>query len=210
MGVEVKFCGITSAADLALAQELGADYAGVVLAGGPRNRTRLQAARLFAGCRGIRRVGVLPVTEEPGGPVSEVQLDVVQLHGGADRAAIQRARESGVAEVWAVVTVRDGRLPHRADSLFQIADAIVLDTGGSTGLGGTGRAFDWQATAADLAQLGRPPRLVLAGGLNPENVIRAIRTLEPDVVDVSSGVESSPGVKDRDLMRRFVDAARSA
>ncbi len=123
---------------------------------------------------------------------------------------IEQARECGASEVWSVVTVADGELPPEADELFLTADAVVLDTKTRTGLGGSGQRFDWERVGERLRTLERRARLVVAGGLRPENVAAAIRALAPDVVDVSSGVESAPGVKDPTLMRRFVDAARSA
>jgi phosphoribosylanthranilate isomerase len=120
------------------------------------------------------------------------------------------ARAVGVREVWAVVAVRDGALGEDAEALFLCADAVVLDTRASDGLGGTGQPFDWAAVAAALAPMRRRARLIVAGGLNPDNVAAAVSQLRPDVVDVSSGVESAPGVKDSILMSRFVEAARSA
>jgi phosphoribosylanthranilate isomerase len=95
------------------------------------------------------------------------------------------------------------------ETLFQAADAVVLDTAAANGLGGSGELFDWEAVAGQLGAIRRRARMVLAGGLRPDNVALAIRALRPDVVDVSSGVESAPGIKDFELMRRFVDAVGS-
>ena len=87
------------------------------------------------------------------------------------------------------------------------ADAIVLDARSDKRLGGSGQALPWNELAADLARDRGSSAVVLAGGLKPENVAGAIRTLGPDVVDASSGVESSPGIKDPWLMREFYAAA---
>jgi phosphoribosylanthranilate isomerase len=120
------------------------------------------------------------------------------------------ARAIGVPEVWAVVPVVDGQPVGDLEELFQCATAVVLDTGSRSGLGGTGRSFDWAGVARSIEAFRGAARLVVAGGLNPDNVAEAIRILRPEIVDVSSGVESAPGVKDPILMSRFVEAARSA
>jgi phosphoribosylanthranilate isomerase len=84
----------------------------------------------------------------------------------------------------------------------------VLDAKIPGQLGGTGQAFDWDAIARTLDRRQVRARVVLAGGLNPENVAHAVRVVAPDVVDVSSGVESAPGIKDHARMRAFSDAVR--
>lgn len=212
MPVQLKFCGMTRREDVAEAARLQAEYAGVIFAGGPRKRTVGEAASLFVSGVSARRVGVFARADADAlrVTIANVPLEVVQLHGDATAAGIAVARAAGAAEVWAVVRVDGGELPAHAEELFQTADAVVLDTKGTSGLGGTGRAFDWDAIAAQLARLDRRARLVVAGGLTSLNVAQAIRALAPDIVDVSSGVESAPGVKDHSLMRRFAEAARSA
>jgi phosphoribosylanthranilate isomerase len=87
-------------------------------------------------------------------------------------------------------------------------DGVLIDALVPGVLGGTGVAVNWAAMARALDRGQRPPRLVLAGGLTPENVAHACRLVAPDVVDVSSGVESAPGIKDHGKMRAFLEAAR--
>lgn len=212
MHVQIKFCGLTRAEDVATAVALGCDYVGVIFAGGPRNRTVDQAADILHDAGSAHRVGVFgaPRAAELSHYVASVPLEVVQLHGDSSPRAVLAARAVGVHKVWAVVPVVDGTPGKDAEELFLCADAVVLDTRGVDGLGGTGRSFDWEAVAAAIAPVRRHARLVVAGGLSPENVARAIEYLKPDIVDVSSGVESAPGVKDPELMSRFVEAARSA
>jgi phosphoribosylanthranilate isomerase len=212
MAVRIKFCGLTRAVDVDAAVGLGCDYVGVIFAGGPRNRTLGQAAEILRGATSVARVGVFgsPDSAELARFMDAVPLSVAQLHGAAAPAAVLAARSAGAREVWAVAAVRDGTLADGVAELFQCADAVVLDTGARNGLGGTGRVFDWAAIAPAIGRVRRHARLVVAGGLTPANVAEAIRRLGPDVVDVSSGVESAPGVKDPILMRRFVEAARSA
>jgi phosphoribosylanthranilate isomerase len=212
MAVRIKFCGLTRAIDVDAAVRLGCDYVGVIFAGGPRNRTLAEAAEILRGATSVGRVGVFgsPDSAELARFTAGVPLSIAQLHGAASPAAVRAARSAGVREVWAVAAVRDGALADGAGELFQCADAVVLDTGARNGLGGTGRVFDWVAISRTIGKVRGCARLVVAGGLTPDNVAEAIRCLAPDVVDVSSGVESAPGVKDPILMRRFVEAARSA
>jgi phosphoribosylanthranilate isomerase len=212
MSVRIKFCGLTRAQDVDRAVELGCDYVGVIFAGGPRNRTLHQAADILRGADPAQRVGVFgtPDATELNHYVSSVPLSVAQLHGDSSPKSVMAARAIGVRQVWSVIPVVGGALSSDAEELFLCADAVVLDTRAANGLGGTGRAFDWAAVAAALETVERRARLVVAGGLTPDNVARAIECLKPDIVDVSSGVESAPGVKDPILMSRFVEAARSA
>lgn len=212
MHVQIKFCGLTREADVATAISLGCDYVGVIFAGGPRNCTIHHATDILRGAGEAQRVGVFgtPHADELRHYVASVPLSVAQLHGDPTPRAVMAARAIGVHKVWAVVPVIDGVPGKDMQELFLCADAVVLDTRGANGLGGTGRSFDWQAVAAAIEPARHHARLVVAGGLNPGNVARAIEYLRPDVVDVSSGVESAPGVKDPELMSRFVEAARSA
>jgi phosphoribosylanthranilate isomerase len=136
-------------------------------------------------------------------------LDVVQLHGPSDAALVSGIRRGFGGEIWRVV-----RVPADAEggaaALLGAADgvdAVVVDALVDGTLGGTGVAVDWERLAAALDRVGRPSRLVLAGGLRPENVARAVGLVAPDVVDVSSGVESSIGIKDHASMRAFAEAA---
>jgi phosphoribosylanthranilate isomerase len=99
-------------------------------------------------------------------------------------------------------------LPDGSGDLFDEADAVVMDAGADHALGGTGRTLPWASLASRVAALRSRATLVLAGGLTPLNVAGAVAALSPEVVDVSSGIESAPGIKDHNLMRAFLDAAR--
>ena len=207
MPVEVKFCGLTRAADALEAARLGASYVGVILAGGPRLVSPGAAAALLAGVPdGVRRIGVFgrssaaSIAEQ----ASAAGLDGVQLHGDPAAADVEDVRRCFGGTVWAVVRV-ESTLPVGFDALAAAADAIVLDARVEGRLGGTGARFDWSRVARHLEGR-RPERLVVAGGLTPENVAEAVAVFAPDVVDVSSGVESAPGEKDHARMRAFVGA----
>jgi phosphoribosylanthranilate isomerase len=196
--------------DAALAGEIGATYVGVVFADGPRRVTPAQArAILDAAGPTIKRVGVFGTnaTDEIAGVSDEVRLDVVQLHADPTAADVRAIRKKFKGEVWAAIRVAGTHIPTAAEMLFVTADAIVLDARTEQRLGGTGKALPWSDLAVDLARDRGSSAVVLAGGLRPGNVASAIRTLAPDVVDVSSGVESSPGMKDPWLMREFYAAA---
>lgn len=213
--VELKFCGLTRASDAATAVQVGASYCGVVFAGGPRVVTPEQARAVFAAVTGTRvgRVGVFGPqgADEIAQIASGVPLDVVQLHGGAPRALLIALRQRGMQRVWPVVHLSPDQAAVSEDvaSLFAAgADAVVLDAAVGGKLGGTGVALDWAALAPHIARLRQHGQVVLAGGLRPENVARAVAVAAPDIVDVSSGVEVAPGVKDPERMRVFADAAR--
>ena len=134
-------------------------------------------------------------------------VEVIQLHGDPRAADVRAMRTRFGGRVWAVVRADGSVLPEWTEELFHEADAVLLDARVKGKLGGTGVALEWGALADSVAALrGRTP-VVLAGGLKPENVAEAVRVLAPDVVDVSSGVESKPGIKDHARMRAFFDAA---
>lgn len=216
----VKFCGMTRLVDVELAVDLGARYVGCIFAGGPRHRTWEQAAALFEAIpRGAptERVGVFDEAAAGEGRLESgaaaLRLDVVQLHGHASAGDLGARRGWERSQVWAVMRCAGGRLPADAAAVWTAADALLLDAHVVGALGGTGVALPWESLSAELAILRRdlrPGRLVLAGGLTPDNVGRAIALVHPDVVDVSSGVEHRPGIKDAGRMRAFVDAVRAA
>ncbi len=209
--VEVKFCGLTRVVDARFAAQVGATYAGVIFAGGPRERTAAQAAELWEAIpRTVRRVGVFghDAVERIPRVQETVALDVVQLHGDPTSAELQAVRRLFTGEVWVVARTEGAALPEGMATFFAEADAVVLDAKVAGQLGGTGVAFDWQGVAEALEPARATARLVVAGGLRPHNVAEAVRILRPQVVDVSSGVESAPGIKDQSQMRAFFEAAQ--
>jgi phosphoribosylanthranilate isomerase len=207
---KVKFCGMTRPEDAALAAEIGASYIGVIFADGPRLVSPTQARKILdAAGKGVRRVGVFGVNDpdEIQRTAEEARLDVVQLHADPTVEDVKSIRGKFRGEVWAAIRIAGTHIPAYSELLFDKADAIVLDARDGKRLGGTGQALPWSDLAADLARDRGSCAVVLAGGLSPYNVVSAIKTLAPDVVDVSSGVESAPGIKDPWLMRDFYAAA---
>ena len=209
MGVEVKVCGLTRASDAGAAAQLGARYIGVIFAGGPRTLDPATARTVLdGGGASVYRVGVFADANAAtiAAAVHTAKLDVVQLHADPTSDQVRALREASGARIWAVVRV--GGPLDRADlhDLWESADALVLDSKVKGVLGGSGTAFDWRE--AGQAVQARPGRLVAAGGLTAANVGEAIETLTPDVVDVSSSVESSPGIKDHARIADFIAAVR--
>jgi phosphoribosylanthranilate isomerase len=197
-----------------MAAKLGAAYVGVVFTTSRRRVGPAEAAAILSPLEGtsVKRVGVfgtepLDFIEEAARAAS---LDIVQLVGERRPADFSAIRDSLGLEAWRVVRVgRDGIVDMDTDA-FLPGDAMLLDAWSPTALGGTGHAFDWAQAGRRLEVLRQGRRLILAGGLSPANVREAIDRLAPDVVDVSSGVELSPGVKDHGRMEAFIVAATSA
>ncbi len=202
-GVIVKICGLTNVDDALAALDAGADCLGFVLyRGSPRGITvdvlTSIVGRLPAE---VCRVGVF-VNETPEW-VAQVaqacQLSAVQIHGDEACAGF----EALPVPVWRAIRWQNGMWSPRPQAWP--AERYVLDAP-AAGYGGTGRQVDWPAAA----ELSRTHRTMLAGGLTPENVAEAIRTVRPLGVDVSSGVERAPGRKDMRKMNEFVRRAREA
>jgi phosphoribosylanthranilate isomerase len=208
--VEVKICGLTRAIDAEYADAAGASYLGVIFAGGPRHRSPAEARAVLAGRR-ARKVGVFgdQSPADIGDVAREVGLDVAQLHGTPDVDRVKAVRAATGLEIWAVVRTADGRLPAGTEEVADAADAVLVDALVSGALGGTGTTVPWLVLGEELDAMEHGHRVVLAGGLTADNVAEAIDYVSPMVVDVSSGVESSPGIKDHTRIRAFVAAVRA-
>ncbi len=217
----VKICGTTNLEDAQLAIDAGADALGFVFAPSPRQVTAAQVAAITRHLPPeLPRFGVFvnPGLEEVIAAVEEGGLSGVQMHGASGLALADRLRarlaHAGAAHPSIIGVVhfeQDARI--FAESLttaHHAFDAILIDSRTATAEGGTGIPFDWQAAQHVLAESGKPPRLIVAGGLNPENVSDAIQQLRPWGVDVVTGVEACPGRKDSNKLRAFVKNARSA
>lgn len=208
--VEVKICGLTRGVDAEFADAAGAAYLGVIFAGGPRQRAPVEARATLAGRR-ARKVGVFAAQSpsEIGDVASQVGLDVVQLHADGDPERVHAVRAATGLEVWAVVRTADGTLPEHVDELADAADALLIDALVAGKLGGTGASVPWGMLGESLDAMEAGHRIVLAGGLTADNVAEAISYVSPMIVDVSSGVESAPGVKDHARIRSFIAAVRA-
>ncbi|MBA3672682.1 MAG: N-(5'-phosphoribosyl)anthranilate isomerase [Gemmatimonadaceae bacterium] len=208
---QIKICGLTRAIDAEYADAAGAAYLGVIFAGGPRERSTADARAVLLGRR-ARKVGVFGAQSatEIAIAATEVGLDVVQLHLDPTAERVQAVRAATGLEVWAVVRTDSGVLDSDAEALAEEADALLLDAKADGALGGSGVQVPWLALGESLDTMARGHRIVLAGGLTPENVAEAIDYVSPTVVDVSSGVERAPGIKDHQRIRAFIDAVRTS
>jgi phosphoribosylanthranilate isomerase len=227
----IKICGITNLEDALVAVEAGADALGFVFyANSPRNIDPKSVAEISKALpANVERVGVIvPQTMEDITLVAKnARVTALQLH--LSFMAPLMSDSTSYAEgmnAFAQATkiflalpatpfierksspdfaaLRGGGLP------AGIFDTVFLDSGNATQPGGTGVPFDWQAAAPLVADLKRQVNVVLAGGLTPENVSEAMSMLHPWGVDVSSGVEATPGKKDPDKVRAFIRAVRAA
>jgi phosphoribosylanthranilate isomerase len=205
MSVIVKICGITSPADGLMAVEAGADALGLVFY--PRSPRHLSLAAAAAIAKElpphIVRVGLFVNAPEHEvlHAIVECGLTLLQFHGDEPP---DYCVQFGLMSMKAF-RVRDAASLEALPSYP--TDAWLLDACVPNALGGTGETFNWEL-AVQARQLGRP--IFLAGGLTPENVAQAVRQVQPYAVDVSSGVEASPGRKDPAKVRAFVQAAKGA
>lgn len=211
--IAIKFCGLTRPEDARVAASSGAAYAGVIFAGGPRNLTIDRARDVLNELpASVRRVGVFAAQSatEIAEASERLGLHVVQLHGDSSAERVVRLRRAFGGEVWTVVRVVGSTLPASFADAVEAGDGVLLDAYVPGALGGTGVALPWSQLGEALDRYRGSVRLVLAGGLKPENVAQAIAELAPDVVDVSSGVERAPGIKDHDRIRAFAAAVSNA
>ncbi len=203
--IEVKICGLRRLEDALAAVELGADYLGFVLfKGSPRCIAPSRLAELVAGLpAGTRCVGVF--VNAPAAEVARVVaacgLHAAQIHGDEPAAEFAGAG----FRVWRALHVAGAACCPDPDD-WPRAERFVLDAAPPGVYGGSGTVADWQLAA----RLARERRTILAGGLTPDTVAAAVRRVRPLGVDVSSGVEQAPGIKDRAKMAAFLAAARGA
>lgn len=204
MRVQIKFCGMTRREDLEAAAGMDADAVGLVFVRDTARNVEPERARELI--RGLppflARVGVF-ADEEPGRVRrirEEVALGMVQLHGG-EPPEVCEAVGGPLIKTFKV----DGGWDPSVLGRYS-CDACLLEARSSGSTVGGGTAFDWGVLRGRLA--GR--RIILAGGLTPRNVAEAIRAVRPYAVDVSSGIESAPGIKDHGKMRAFLEAVRRA
>lgn len=202
--IRVKICGITSVEDAQTAVRFGADAIGVVFADSPRKVSLSDARRI---CRAaspfVTTLGVFvnASAAQMARTAARVGLSGVQLHGEEPASTARKLR--GLCRIKAFKT---------AGGLFSVqvmesypAEWVLLDSGANRLRGGSGISWDW-SLAQDL-KLGKP--WILAGGLSPVNVASAVKLLHPSAVDISSGIEISPGKKDPRKMEAFIRSVQS-
>jgi phosphoribosylanthranilate isomerase len=207
--LRVKICGLTTPQDAAAAIEFGADALGFNFFPGSKRYLRLEAGEWIAALTGnVEKVAILvnPSWEEAKVAAATADITALQLHGAETpefcrRLVAERIRFEKALPVTGV------------DSLANVPDfftpTVLLDSGGAGEFGGSGRTFPWEI-ARDFVVSHPHLRVILAGGLTPDNVAEAVTMVRPYGVDVTSGVEFSPGRKDHARLRDFIAAARAS
>ncbi len=204
--IKIKICGITNIEDAATAVELGADALGFIFYSGSKRFVDPAAARdiILKLPPFITSVGVF-VNQD----LDEIKriLDItgvntVQLHGDESPEFCGSVTASVPAKVIKAIRVKDSL---DAGSLAQYpVQAILLDTYSDAEYGGTGKSFDWGI----LKDIDIEQKVILSGGLSPDNVAQAVEAVKPYAVDVNSGVEAGPGKKDHEKLKKFIEAIR--
>ncbi len=199
----IKFCGITRAEDLKVAVDLGVDAIGLVFCpASPRAINVQQACMLIDRCGPfITSVGLF-MNQDAGtinSLIEQVPVDMLQFHGDESE---QFCASFGVPYLKSVAMGGNGQAISESD--YASASAILLDSNELGQPGGSGKQFDWK----NIPDLKRP--IILAGGLDPNNVSDAVKQVRPYAVDVSSGIESAKGIKEFNKMKDFVRSVRDA
>ena len=218
MAVRVKIEGITSLKDARAAVRYGADAIGLVFVKSPR-RIEVKRARRIVADLGpfVQTIGLFvdPDIDEIISIGNAVGFDIIQLHGSETAGWINEYLDAPFIKAFRPKRSSFTNQLHRfrtgLDRPHQCR-AVLLDAYDPKLPGGTGKTLPWQwiARARQSGKLKGLPPIVLAGGLNPDNVAEAVRTARPCAVDVASGVESSPGSKDYAKIRDFIAAAKGA
>jgi len=205
MRTRIKFCGLTRPGDVRLAGELGIDALGFIFVpGSPRALDTAQAAALRAAVTPLAQVVALfmdPPEDQVRAVIRALRPTLLQFHGREDEAFCLRF---GLPYVKTLPMAEGPTAAQAMATRYASVEAFLLDGHRLGEQGGQGSRFDW----SDLPELPKP--WLLAGGLTPDNVFEAVRQTRPLGVDVSSGIESAPGLKDGERMQRFVEEVRRA
>ncbi len=201
--VKIKICGITNTEDALLAADLGADAIGFIFYRKSKRYIEPQRAHEIISKLPpfITTVGVFvnQGLDEIRSIKDEAEFDLLQLHGDESPDFCKRFGR-GVIKT---IRVREDINPEEIES-YPVR-TVLFDTYSTKGYGGTGKSFSWEI----LRGLNSSKRIILSGGLSPENVSRAIRIVNPYGVDVSSGVEDYPGKKNPERLKKFIEAVRN-
>lgn len=211
--VKVKVCGITREEDLEMVCNMGVDAVGFVVnvPSSPRNLSVEKAKQL------IKRVPIFVKSVLVIVPQSEEEIlnfckslrpDIIQVHMGKPWNLTYLREEMPNTPIVGAVTVKSREALNVAVEEAKFFDAVLVDSYSSVSPGGTGMVHDWSVSKLIRESI-HPKPLILAGGLNPQNVKEAVKTVKPYAVDVSTGVELKPGVKDIEKVASFIRNAKS-
>ncbi|WP_430429593.1 phosphoribosylanthranilate isomerase [Parasphingorhabdus sp.] len=208
MTIKIKICGLSTESSIDAAIAASADYIGLVhFAKSPRHVSLERAAELRKYAANRIKVVLLLVNADPkltGQAISVVKPDVIQFHGSETPDWLKLVADNSGLEIWKALGVKDKPTLAKSSRYMGAADRLLFDAPAKALPGGTGTSFDWSLLAdhAHQADWG------LAGGLDPDNVREALDATQAKLVDISSGVESAPGVKDVDRIAAFCQAVR--
>ncbi|QLG48491.1 phosphoribosylanthranilate isomerase [Natrinema halophilum] len=206
----VKICGMTREADLEAAVDAGVDAVGIICdvsVDTPREVSVERAKALTTAAPPFVTSVLVTMPDGPGDAielVEEIEPDAIQIHGGIRPGDLAYLRAKLDVDILLAVDADDATTATTYDDLV---DGLIVDTVSEDGGGGTGRTHDWDRTRTAAMDLESP--VILAGGLTPENVGDAVRTVGPFAVDVASGVEERGGIKDATAVQSFVDRAKN-
>ena len=206
---QVKICGLSTSTTLQAALEAGADFVGLMFyPKSPRNVSLEHAAVFATQAKGRAKIVAVVVDADDAllkSIMNSAKPDFIQAHGSETPQRIAEIKNQTGARVIKVIKVKDAGDVALAKDYRSVADLIMFDPKAAEDMlpGGNGVAFNWNLLNGNDGQF------MLAGGLNPENVAQAIRLTRAPIVDVSSGVETTPGVKDIGLIRKFIEAAKA-
>ena len=205
---KIKICGITNENDLNAAVEFGADAVGFIVGlqfESHRNISPELASKLVSMTPPFLTTVMVTVLNDVGETMSlfdEVGADILQIHGGIEMETIEKIAKITNKKIIIGISP-ENKIAHQINGLV---DAILFDSVGKLGAGGTGETNDWQLVREMKHKLDLP--VILAGGLSSENVVQAIESVKPFAVDVSSGVEGQDGLKDHALIKSFISNVR--
>lgn len=201
---KIKICGLSRIEDIDIVNRYKPDYVGFVFAESKRCVSRDTAEILIDRLdNGIKTVGVFvnPELEFAESMVEKLRLDVVQLHGDEDAGYINELKKYTDCEIWKAVRISDS-IDTENLSVYN-SDRILLDKYKSDSYGGSGEKFNWRSFSGKNI----PQDIVLAGGIDSNNVLEGIKIFNPYAVDVSSGVEIN-GIKNEEKVREFIETVR--
>lgn len=208
MKTQIKICGLSTETTIDAAVEAGASHIGLVhFAKSPRHVSLERAAQLRKHASDRTKVVLLLVNADPaltGKAIDKVKPDIVQFHGSETPEWLKLVADNSGLEIWKALGVKDRPTLAKSDRYVGAADRLLFDAPATALPGGTGTSFDWSLLADHAHQL----PWGLAGGLDPDNVAEALAATHAPLVDISSGVESAPGVKQVDRIAAFCQAVR--
>jgi phosphoribosylanthranilate isomerase len=207
----VKICGLTSPESIKGAAQAGATYGGLVFyEKSPRHLSLAKAREVaLAAPPGFAKVALVVNPQDAflEEMLSQVPIDILQLHGAEQPQRVQQIKQSTGLPIMKALGIATAQDLREIDRYAEICDQLLIDAKPAPGAklpGGNGLAFDWQLLENHTWKI----PWMLAGGLTPDNVAQAVRVTQARQIDVSSGVESAPGTKDMEKMRNFVAQAR--